>query len=71
MDKELTVPKWVLMVRPKIFKMPQKFRPKMSARTQKFKIFEEMLPLGVRSPCPMGCILRCTRKKKFSQLTGI
>ena len=43
MDKELTVPKWVLIVRPKIPQMPQK----ISAR--KFKIFEKKLFLGVRS----------------------
>ena len=41
MDKELTVPKWVLIVRPKIPQMPQKFQPKMSAQAQKFKIFEK------------------------------
>ena len=28
MDKELTVPKWVLIVRPKIPQMPKKFQPK-------------------------------------------
>ena len=47
MDKELTVPKWVLIVRPKIPQMPQKFQPKMSAQAQKFKIFEKR---SVRSP---------------------
>ena len=44
MDKELTVPKWVLIVWPKIPQipqMPQKFQPKMSAQAQKFKIFEK------------------------------
>ena len=50
MDKELTVPKWVLIVRPKIPQMPQKFQPKMSAQAQKFKIFEKKLSLGVGSP---------------------
>ena len=35
MDKELTVPKWVLIVRPKIPQMPQK------VSTQKGKIFEK------------------------------
>ena len=33
MDKELTVPKWVLIVRPKI--------PQMSTQAQKFEIFEK------------------------------
>ena len=51
MDKELTVPKWVLMVQPKITQMPQKCQPKMSAQAQKFEIFEKKLSLGVRSPC--------------------
>ena len=46
---ELTVPKWVLIVRPKILQMPHKFQPKMSAQAQKFEIFEKKLPLGVRS----------------------
>ena len=41
MDKELTVPKWVLIVRPKI--------PKMSAQAQRFELFEKKLSLGVRS----------------------
>ena len=34
MDKELTVPKWVLIVQPKIPQMPQKFQPKMSAQAR-------------------------------------
>ena len=42
MDKELAVPKWVLIVRPKIPQMPQK----MSA--QKLEIFEKKLSLGFR-----------------------
>ena len=37
MDKEHTVPKWGLIVRPKIPQMPQKF----SAQAQKFGIFEK------------------------------
>ena len=41
MDKELTVPKWVLIVRPKIPQMPLKIQPKMSAQAQKFDIFEK------------------------------
>ena len=35
MDKELTVPKWVLIVHPKIPQIPQKFQPKMSAQAPK------------------------------------
>ena len=50
MDKELTVPKWVLIVMPKILQMHQKFQPKMSAQAQKSEIFEKKLSLGVRSP---------------------
>ena len=42
MDKELTVPKWVLIVWPKITQMLQK----MSAQAQKFEIFEAL------SGCP-------------------
>ena len=42
MDKELTVPKWVLIVQPKKAQMPQK----MSAQAQKFKIFEKKLSLA-------------------------
>ena len=46
MDKGLTVPKWVLIVWPKIPQMPQNF----SAQAQKFGIFEKKISLGVRSP---------------------
>ena len=35
MDKELTVPKWVLINWPKI---PQIYQPKLSAQAQKFVI---------------------------------
>ena len=45
MDKELTVPKWVLIVWPKTPQMPQKFQPKMCAQAQKFKIFEKKTSL--------------------------
>ena len=41
MDKELTVPKWVLIVWPKISQMPQNISAQMSAQAQKFKIFEK------------------------------
>ena len=37
MDKGLTVPKWVLIVQPKIPQMPQN----LSAQAQKFEIFNE------------------------------
>ena len=40
MDKELTVPKWVLIVQLKM--------PKMSAQAQKFEIFEK----NALSACP-------------------
>ena len=51
MDKELKVPKWVLIVQLKIPKCLKKFQPKMSAQAQKFEIFEKKFSLGVRSPC--------------------
>ena len=40
MDKELTVPKWVLIVQ-KCPKCLKRFQPKMSAQAQKFEIFEK------------------------------
>ena len=47
MDKELTVPKWVLIVHLKIPQILKKFQPKMSAQAQKLKILEKAL-----SGCP-------------------
>ena len=43
MEKELTVPKWVLIDNPgrKDPKCLKKFQPKMSAQAQKFEIFEK------------------------------
>ena len=49
-NKELTVAKWVLIVRTKIPKRPQKVSAKMSAQAQKLEILKK-LSLGVRSPC--------------------
>ena len=48
MDKGLTVPKWVLVVRPKIPQMPQN----LYAQAQKFGISMKkgFIALGVRSP---------------------
>jgi len=43
MDTELTVPKWVLIVWPKIPQMPQK----ITAQAQKFEIFEKALWVSV------------------------
>ena len=43
MDKELAVPKWVLIVWPKIPQMPQK----ITAQAQKFEIFEKALWVSV------------------------
>ena len=54
MDKELTVPKWMLIVRSKMPKCLKKCQPKMSAQAQKFEIFEKNLSLGVRSPGRVG-----------------
>ena len=42
MDKELTVPKWA--------KCLKEFQPKISAKAQKFKIFEKISLWIVRSP---------------------
>ena len=42
MNKEPTVPKWVLINRPKLSQMPQIFSAQfVSAQAQKFGIFEE------------------------------
>ena len=41
----LTVPKWVLIVRPKIYQMP----PNLSAQAQKFWISIKKASLGVHS----------------------
>jgi hypothetical protein len=49
-DKELTVPIWVLIVWPQVPQMHKKCQPKMSAQAQKFKIFEKKFSLAVRSP---------------------
>ena len=38
MDKGLTVPKWVLIVWPKIPEMPIIYQPNLSAQAQKFWI---------------------------------
>ena len=38
MDKELTVPKWVLINHPKIPQMPQNLSAKLSAQVQQFGI---------------------------------
>ena len=47
-DKGLTVPKWVLINRPKVPTMPQN----LSAQAQKFGIsMKKKASLGVRSPC--------------------
>ena len=49
MDKELTVPKWVLIVWAKKYpKYLKKFQPKMSAQAQKFENFEKKILSG----CP-------------------
>ena len=40
-EKELTVPKWVLIVWLKIPQCLKKLQPKMSAQAQMFKIFEK------------------------------
>ena len=47
MDKRLTVPKWVLINRPKVPQMPQNFWSNLSAKAQKFEIFERKISLWV------------------------
>ena len=42
MDKGLTLPKWVLINRPKILQMPKIYLPNSSVQAQKFGI-----PLGL------------------------
>ena len=52
MDKGLTVPKWLLIVWPKIpGKCPKICMPNLSAQAQKFGISLKKASLGVRSPC--------------------
>jgi hypothetical protein len=46
MDKGLTVPKWLLINRPKTPQIPQN----LSAQAQKFEIAMKKASLGVRSP---------------------
>ena len=43
MDKGLTVPKWVLINRPRIPKMFQNLYPKLAAHAQKFGILMKKL----------------------------
>ena len=51
MDKGLTVPKWVLIVGPKIPQMPQKLLAQFVCPSPKVWDFRKKLCLGVRSPC--------------------
>ena len=50
MDKELTVPKWVLIVRPTTPQMPQKSSAQKVCPSPKVRIFWKKLSLSVRSP---------------------
>ena len=53
MDNGLTVPKWVLIVCPKIPQTPQNLSAQfvnLSALTQKFQISMKKASLGIRSP---------------------
>ena len=43
MDKGLTVPKWVMIVWPKIPQMPQNYIPNLSAQARKFHFNEKRL----------------------------
>ena len=51
MDKALTVPKWVVINRPKIPQMPKLYQPKLSSQAQKFGILMKKASLGIHSPC--------------------
>jgi hypothetical protein len=51
MDKDLTVPKWVLIVRAKIPQMPHKNSDQNVCPSSKVQDFWKKLSLGVRSPC--------------------
>ena len=52
MDKELTVPKWVLINARKYLEWPKIYLPKLSAQAQKFGIsMKKKASLGVNSPC--------------------
>ena len=52
MDKGLAVPKWVLIVQPKIPQMPQKLSAQFVCISPKVWDFnEKKASLGVRSPC--------------------
>ena len=48
MDKELTVPKWVLINRPKIPQMPKTYLPKLSAQAKSLGFWWKKASLGVR-----------------------
>jgi hypothetical protein len=51
MVKGLTLPKWVLINRPKILQMPQNLSARIVCRSQKVWDFNKKKPsLGVRSP---------------------
>ena len=68
MDKELTVPKWVLIVRPKITQMPSKiFSPKCLPKTKSPRFFFKNLSLGVLSPCTYA-ITAAVRNQRQQQI---
>ena len=50
MDKGQTVPKWVLINRPKIPQLPQNLSARILCQAQKFLISIKKASLGVRSP---------------------
>jgi hypothetical protein len=52
MDKGLTVPKWMLIVHPKMTKMPQNLFAQFVWPSPKILDFNEKVSLGIRSPCP-------------------
>ena len=71
MDKEPTVPKWVLINQRKIPQMPQKNQPKLSVQAQKFGIFEKKLSLGVRSPWANSSFFSSTNVFSSLYYTGL
>ena len=64
-DKGLTVPKWVLINRPKILQMPQKLSAQIVCSSPKvWDVEEKKASLGVRSPCSKAF---CQTKQETSR----
>jgi hypothetical protein len=59
MDKGLTVPKWVLIVWPKIPQMPQNLSSQIVCLSSKFDFDGKKASVGVRSPCQLIFAVQC------------